>query len=234
MTTELEKLFRLLVRTVVAKAPDRIHRPMSIGEVTDTHLPYRVARRSLDIHSADEYEVLLVRLFAGEGALVHLQDPAVRERFTAEAASANPDLELLRRERDARFTCWAEALAYALGPGPERAYAPPEPADTDDASADDEPSFGETAGAVPSFDEDEPIGVPVAPHGDVFSSFVPGGGAEGPQCSYCGTALPTSREVNFCPQCGQSQAGARCPECRHDIEPGWRHCVTCGYPLGGG
>ncbi|MDQ2669373.1 MAG: hypothetical protein M3Y31_01960 [Gemmatimonadota bacterium] len=226
MITELEGLFRQLVREIVAREPERIHRPMTVGEVTDTWLPYRLARRTLDLHAADEYETLLVRLFAGEGGMVHLQDRAARDRFAAQAASTLPDLDILRRESDARFDFWTEALAYALGPG-DRSYAPPEeratlgaaPAAAAAAPTATEEPPGELLDEEMTFDE--PFGIiehdPAA--------------ADDPRCGYCGGMLPGGRAVNFCPHCGQSQTGARCPECRNDVEEGWRHCITCGFPL---
>jgi predicted amidophosphoribosyltransferase len=55
-----------------------------------------------------------------------------------------------------------------------------------------------------------------------------------PACIYCGGSLPTNRTVNFCPHCGQSQTQILCPECRSEVEPGWRHCVNCGAPVGEG
>ncbi|HEX2218885.1 MAG TPA: zinc ribbon domain-containing protein [Gemmatimonadales bacterium] len=53
-----------------------------------------------------------------------------------------------------------------------------------------------------------------------------------PDCPYCGGSLPTNRPVNFCPHCGQSQTQILCPECRSEVEPGWRHCVNCGAAVG--
>ena len=247
MITELEGLFRRLVREIVASSPERIHHSMTVGEVTGTYLPYRVARRTLDLHAADEYETLLVRLFAGEGGMVHLHDPAARDRFAAQAAATLPDLAILRREADARFDFWTEALAYALGPG-DRAYAPPEgdpwaPPDRDPyappAAAPPEPApVAEADDAADELDleldDDEPFGIAIdadladQPH----DARLPIASPEGPRCGFCGVLLPGGRTVNFCPSCGQSQTGARCPECRNDVEEGWRHCVTCGFPLG--
>jgi tRNA(Ile2) C34 agmatinyltransferase TiaS len=53
-----------------------------------------------------------------------------------------------------------------------------------------------------------------------------------PACLYCGGSLPTNRQVNFCPHCGQSQTRILCPECRSEVEQGWRHCVNCGAAVG--
>lgn len=231
MITELEGLFRRLVREVVDREPDRIHKPMTIGEVTGTYLPYRIARRALDLHAADEYETLLVRLFAGEGNLVHLQDPLARARFAEQAAAALPDLDILRREADARFAFWTEALAYALGPG-DRAYAPPGEEVAEDEEEEDEPVEPEAELDLGPELENDPFGMPIAEELAPLDARLPVASADGNRCGYCGGLLPGGRAVNFCPHCGQSQTGARCPECRNDVEEGWRHCVTCGFPLG--
>ena len=245
MITELEGLFRRLVREIVTSDPERIHHSMTVAEVTERYLPYRVARRTLDVHAADEYETLLVRLFAGEGGMVHLHDPTARDRFAAQAAATLPDLDILRREGGARFDFWTEALAYALGPG-DRAYAPPEgdgdgdedrgasayapPANrTDDRLEADDPQTDEFD---IDLDEDEPFGIAIDPEPAPLDARTPVTSPEGSRCGYCGVLLPGGRTVNFCPSCGQSQTGARCPECRNDVEEGWRHCVTCGFPLG--
>ncbi|MBA3316478.1 MAG: zinc ribbon domain-containing protein, partial [Gemmatimonadales bacterium] len=47
-------------------------------------------------------------------------------------------------------------------------------------------------------------------------------------------SLPVHRPVNFCPHCGQSQTRILCPQCRSEVEPGWRHCVNCGAAVGEG
>jgi hypothetical protein len=38
--------------------------------------------------------------------------------------------------------------------------------------------------------------------------------------------------VNFCPQCGQNLTRRQCPHCNTELEPGWKHCVSCGVDLG--
>lgn len=54
-------------------------------------------------------------------------------------------------------------------------------------------------------------------------------------CSRCSELFPTGHLVNFCPRCGGDQRGARipahgsCAACGGQVEPGWRHCVTCGF-----
>lgn len=47
-------------------------------------------------------------------------------------------------------------------------------------------------------------------------------------CRYCGGELPTGRELNYCPHCGQNLQVHHCPACGAEIEAGWRFCVACG------
>jgi hypothetical protein len=56
-------------------------------------------------------------------------------------------------------------------------------------------------------------------------------GEAAPHCLYCGDRLPADRPVRFCPHCGQRQAPPECPKCHSEVEPGWRHCVSCGAVL---
>ena len=67
---------------------------------------------------------------------------------------------------------------------------------------------------------------PEAPRvsGIVRASSIP----EGPQCRYCGGALPDGRELHFCPHCGQNLQVLNCPGCGAEIEAGWKFCVSCG------
>ena len=53
------------------------------------------------------------------------------------------------------------------------------------------------------------------------------------RCAFCGGVLPTTRQVNFCPQCGMGQDVGKCGKCGADVDVGWRYCVTCGEELHG-
>jgi hypothetical protein len=50
----------------------------------------------------------------------------------------------------------------------------------------------------------------------------------GPQCRFCGGALPGGRAMNYCPHCGQNLQVLNCPACGAEVEAGWRFCVACG------
>ena len=50
-------------------------------------------------------------------------------------------------------------------------------------------------------------------------------------CSHCRELLPV-RPAVFCPWCGRRLVPLRCRRCGTEFESGWRHCITCGAPVG--
>ena len=223
--SDLERFFHQLVANLSA-VPGRLRQPLPIGEIIRDVLPYRANRRALGLESSEDYEVLLLRLCAGHGGFAHTSPPEIEGKFQSELEGSNPDLSLLRTHGDALVSLNGLAVARAIGAVPDAPYAPPaaEPAPEatwEDASAAaaaleerGEPPFGEGAREGAS--------------GELDQAAAP----DMTMCLYCGGALPAGRAVNFCPHCGQSQTPLRCPACQSEVEYGWRHCVTCGAPLG--
>ncbi len=205
--TDLERFFRRLVGNLASTDPARLHRPIPLDDVRQTIVPYRANRRALGLESSEDYELVLLRLCAGEGGFVRTEPEPARARFAQELGGPNPDLGVLGAAENVVLTLRSEPLARALGPEPEpeAVYAPPlRPTDVPDFPDLDEPAEPEA-----------PADDPVPPH-----------------CLYCGGALPAHRAVNFCPHCGQSQTVAVCTHCHGELEPGWRHCVSCGAAVG--
>lgn len=222
---DLDRIYRLLVDSLIALDPARLHRPLQLAELYQSVLPYRTHRKALGVDSSEDYDLLLLRLCAGEGRYLTVQPEEAQLRFQAELATANPDLTILREYAAAEVTLSTERLAYALGPGPEAAYRPPEP---EEEPEPEPPAARELPiGQVPwTVDPPEP---PVIP----LREGAPARERDGlHRCSYCGGALPAGRQVNFCPHCGQSQSFTRCPECGSEVELGWHHCINCGHPVG--
>ncbi len=235
--TDVERFFRRLVSSLAASDPARLHQPVPLDAILTELLPYRTNRRALQVETSEDYEYVLLRLCAGEGGLVRAEPEEARTRFVREAASTNPDLEVLHSFERVELLLRPDSVARALTPASESAPArrvqpeeiersamaaledllvPLEAADSDD----DGP--GDAAAAAGEF-EDEP---PEEVEGD--------GPDTRPSCIYCGGWLPAGRAVNFCPHCGQSQTKILCHECRSEVEPGWRHCVNCGAAVGEG
>ena len=209
---ELERFFRRLVGNLASTDPARLHRPIPLDDVRHSIVPYRANRRALGLDSSEDYEMILLRLCAGEGGFVRAEPEEARSRFAAELDGPNPDLDVLERMENVVLTLRSEPLARALGPpdGSDESFPPPPPPPPRAVSPEplDIPEFPEIDEiAEPHGAEDEPVP---------------------PHCIYCGGALPGHRAVNFCPHCGQSQAVPVCQQCHGELEPGWRHCVNCG------
>ena len=221
--TELERFFRRLVDNLIAIDPARLHRPVELGEIAQSIVPYRTNRRALGLESNEDYDMVLLRLCGGEGGYVRTDPPEVQEAFAAQAGSPNPDLSILRDLGSTGLILATEQLAYALGPEPDAVFAPPEleeeiapmrPADPSVIPLDSVRWTRATIEPVPEEEETPP---------DIIERTG--------RCSYCGGSLPTGRTVNFCPHCGESQSYIRCPSCQAEVELGWKHCVSCGAAI---
>ncbi len=231
--TDLDRLFRRLVDGLIAIDPARLHRPLTVAELVRSVIPYRTSRTALGLDSSEDYDLLILRLLSGEGGFVEVRPAEVALRSAAELRGTNPDPALLRQFGGTEVTLATARLAQALGPGPEAAWAPPEPDDSEQAletldeagDSDEDPGVIET-GRVPWTVE-----ALTGPRGVIplHTGAVPD---EGTRCGYCGGLLPGGRQVNFCPHCGQSQTFIRCTECGNEVEFGWKHCVACGTGVG--
>jgi predicted RNA-binding Zn-ribbon protein involved in translation (DUF1610 family) len=207
---DLERFFRHLVNTLAASDPARLRQSLPLGDLRSSILPYRVHRRALQLESSEDYELLIMRLCAGEGGLAHTSPDEARVAFQAELSSPNPDLSLVELHTNASVTLDHAAMARSLDHSPELAFAPrPDP--------DTEPSYSD-----PAF--------PTPPPSDRQHPSISKVHAPVPQgsCVRCGSALPQNRAVNFCPQCGYNLRSRRCPSCGLELEQAWRHCIGCG------
>lgn len=203
--SDLHRLFSLIVTNIAATDASRLHSPMTIGDLMHRIAPYRSSRRHLDVVTTEEYELLVLRLAAGEEGLARLEPPETLARFRKELAGLHPDLHILGFDEAATLTLSRDAVAHVLGGHAERGYAPP-----------DHPAPAEPHAPI----EEVEILEWEAP-GEVHTD----------RCGFCGGTLPVGRTVNFCPHCGQSLRALHCPQCNEEIELDWRHCVSCGTPL---
>jgi Double zinc ribbon len=201
--TDLERFFILLVRNVAAGDPARLAKPLFLVDIRNSILPYRANRRALQMESSEDYELALLRFCAGEGGFARTGPDEVHDEFVKELASSNPDLTVIQRHEDAVVHLDAKAVAKALDPEPELAFAPPD-----------------QRHAPPA--QKKPPATPVRSVGRSGSSKT---------CGVCGGKLPSGRSAKFCPHCGKSQTSSRCPGCQAELEAGWRHCVSCGASL---
>lgn len=213
--TDLERFFHQLVRNLAAANPTRLRHPLPLADIRDVIVPYRANRRGLQLESSEDYELVLMRLCAGEGGFLRTEPDEVRVAFAEEIASPNPDLTIVQRHETARVTLDPKAVAIVLDPKPDLAYAPREhplpsesPQERRAASAESPSRKGRKRTSAPAQADPKPL-----------------------RCPRCGSGVPAGRPVNFCPQCGQKLTRTHCPECKIELEPGWRHCVGCGISL---
>jgi hypothetical protein len=215
--TDLERFFRRLVANLAETDPARLNQPLPLEVLQGSIVPYRANRRALHLESSEDYEMVLLRLCAGEGGFARTEPEEVRARFAEEVRSPNPDLQVLHRFENVLLSLRSEPLARALGPepDPDLPYAPPAPLPAPPLAGLDLPDLDPMQGLeeLEELQDDQPD-TPAEPH-----------------CLYCGGALPGDRPIRFCPHCGQRQAPPECPQCHSEVEPGWRHCVSCGAAL---
>ena len=220
--TDLERFFRRLVVTLAATDPARLHQPLPLKAIHESILPYRSHRRALGLESSEDYELVLLRLCAGEGGLARTEPEEVRARFAKELRNPSPDLAVLHQYENVLVSLRSAPLAQALEPvpDPDLPYAPPAP-----------PPLAGIAEPAVDLPAPDPSVIDAAVDFDMADSLeVPSGE---PRCLHCGGGLPTDRPARFCPRCGQRQAPPECPRCHSEVEAGWRHCVNCGTALGG-
>lgn len=210
--TDLDRLYRRLVQQLAATDPARLHRPLPLDEIVNSLVPYRANRRALGVDTSEEYELVLMRLCAGEAGLVRTEPEEARARFADELGSANPDLATLHSFESVLITLRPEPLRRVLDSVGAESPAEPEP---EPATLPEIPGLEALAELN---DEFEP---------DPDPETIPDPEAFG-RCAYCGGRLPTGRAVKFCPHCGQDQTVMLCRGCRSEVEPGWKHCVSCG------
>lgn len=226
-TDELDRLFQQLIRNLAELDPARVHGPVEIAELYQRLIPYRTHRTHLGLDTHEDYEMVVLRLLAGERGYA-LVDPAeVREAMAREAAAVNPDTGFFKHYGNAKVTFDPGHVRAALGglpvadepatePGPE----PQPPLEVD--------AVGGSAGADSLEADAGADGMPFALEEDAPSISPRIGSAP---CSFCGGELPIGRAVIFCPHCGQNVGVVHCPACGTELDFGWRYCITCGRQM---
>ncbi len=209
---DLQRFFVQLVRNVAAEDSTRLRKPLLLGDIRNSILPYRGNRRALGLESSEDYEWVLLRLCAGEGGFARTGPDDVADDFRNEVGTPNPDLTVVQRHENAVVHLDPGAVAKALDRNAELAFAPPRADLSVDGAAASRPQ-GQAPGSRAS---------------SSHSSARDEASTTGSRCRRCGITLPARRSVNFCPGCGQNLSRPRCASCEAELEPTWRHCVNCG------
>lgn len=253
MDPTLARLHQSLINALRRTRAENLHGPVTVAEIYQDLIPYRVARTELGFDMNADYEHTLLRLLSGEGDLARIEPPEVRQVLLAELAAANPDVAMYRNYAacdvwvnvgDGEFFAdsdedepWREATT---SPTPARGSSRDIQAalgmlhDALDAGVGDdefdvEPDMRHPATLHPPFE--------IAQEGTGEEVTKPRRAKERPParqldpyaCAFCGSELPIARLVNFCPFCGSDQAQQPCPSCGEMIEPLWRFCISCGH-----
>ena len=193
----LDRLYRR-VADVLLREPDA---GVTVGDLYQHLVPYRLVRGELAFGELAEYEHALLRLLSGERDYLVVDRPEVQEEFQRELRTPNPILGIYRD--------YAEVAVY-LNP-----YAPEVPAL--DLTAPP-PATGPAAASAPAA---APEAAPEPPR---VAKPRP------KPCPGCRQPLPTDREARYCPFCGKPLMPVPCGECSSMIEPEWSFCATCGWP----
>jgi len=244
-TDELERLFQRLVLNVAQLDPARLDGPVPIVEIHQNLVPYRTHRATLGVDTNQDYEMVVLRLLAGERGYAHVEPDEVRALLEREATSANPETGIFRRfpsasvhfDPDQVHVVLAGAAVPAPGRGAGAVLASGTPDQTPGTEPPAEHAFeigppvaadddaGPTQAELPFSLEQEPE-EPLETSGrDIVTA--------GAQCGYCGGGLPVGRTVIFCPHCGQNVGVMHCPVCGTELDVGWQYCITCGREMAG-
>src|SRR5256885_4038683 len=106
----LDRMFRVLVRTIREKEPALLSAPFTVAELYQQLLPYRHYRRELALETNQEYELVLMELLTGAGGFLDV-DEQLRDELGKELASSSPEPSRVRDFPDAHVAIKSSALA---------------------------------------------------------------------------------------------------------------------------
>lgn len=241
--SDVEVLFRQLVRVLAKRDTDAVYTPFQIAELYQDLVPYRGYRRELGFEAVEDYEMAVLHLLAGDGGFASVDPPEVQQALLEEAESVNPNSGAFREYAAAYVHLARRAVSSVLDP--DEGYAPPAPpapppppSPTEEAAADkwQEAEVDDTSAIIePHAVSDERIASPLGDPAETPESPVlePLDQRAAGRCPDCNAELPHGRPVVFCPYCARQLKAARCRHCGDDVEPGWQYCVSCGHPVAG-
>lgn len=92
----LDRLYWRLVEVLRREGPEIAGRTVTVAEIYQRLVPYRLHRSELGLAELAEYEHALLRLLSGERGYVRLDLAQVQEEFARELRAPNPILGLYR------------------------------------------------------------------------------------------------------------------------------------------
>lgn len=91
-----ELLYTRLTDALRSARPAPFSKPVTVAEIYQELVPYRLVRDEIGFAMNADYEHVLLRLLAGEGARVRLDPVSAREAIQRELRSANPNVSIYR------------------------------------------------------------------------------------------------------------------------------------------
>jgi hypothetical protein len=92
----LERLYTRLTRALQSQRSDPWSAPVTVAEIYQELIPYRVVRDDAGFAMNADYEHALLRLLSGEGDWARLEPPTARDVIERELRSPNPNVTIYR------------------------------------------------------------------------------------------------------------------------------------------
>lgn len=94
--TPLTRLYERLTEALQRTRRDPFNVPVTVAEIYQELVPYRLVRAEIGFDMNADYEHALLRLLAGEGECVRIEPAHAAEEIRRELRSANPNLSIYR------------------------------------------------------------------------------------------------------------------------------------------
>jgi hypothetical protein len=233
----LDRTFQHLINTIQARYPAYLSQPFDVAELYQNILPYRHHRRELGLDTNQDYELVLLELFAGARDYL-VVDEDMRDRLSRELASPNPDPGAFREFSTSQVALSPAAVRrFGAAGAPEPALAAAGPA----ASGDSAQRAASTV-RVPAAQASapKPAAPPPPPVSAASSTTAPSLVAQSaPRRAPVNTTAstgPRSAAIPSTPRASQTvvpQAGETCRYCNGALPTGRRitFCPHCGQNL---
>jgi hypothetical protein len=234
MTAVATQLYHKLVEALRERGADSADRPVTVAEIYQELVPYRVVRERLGLELNADYEHALLQLLAGEADLLRLEPGTARDELREELSSPNPYVGLYRKF--AACDVWVKiepSDADTTLSEHQDQIAQSEPAPTAAVEQTKITTAENTADAAPELADEvaatEPDVTATTAMPQLTEPTKPAASALTPEeCLFCHEEIPAGRTVRFCPHCGGDQRSHPCGRCGEVLDHAWRYCIACG------
>ena len=107
---DVERLFTQLVQVLTESQPERLTSAFQLSELYQSMIPYRKYKKQLGFESNEDYEMAVLRLFAGVSDYAMVEPEEVREQLVIEAEATNPNPGAFREFAAARVKLNSSAV----------------------------------------------------------------------------------------------------------------------------